>query len=958
MTVYRLLVSSKGTAMKPTHSLILYLLLTLLTACSSKEPAVQPVSHAKPAARPTTSPPAAAKANDNAAKAPESPQKKAADAEFIKRSKKALAQPVGPVEIVDMPDVPGSHDAVVLFQDGKRVAVCGDDGAVRVHVVETKEVLMTFEGLPGEPRLAVSKNGAFLAQASRTDGRIKLWNIDKKDEARNLEGHEFPISDLKFSPDSSQLAAATLSAESQGSIRVWIVSENSAPVVIESGGVTSIDYSPDSKQLVAAIQPAGTNATTSSAVSVWDMATRTASLSVPNKYGPTYRVAYSPDGKTLAIAERNGPNALLCADRVRLIDPVSGTERGALIGHAGEIQGMSFTPDGLLMLTAGHDLLLRVWQVPTFSMRAILNLGGYDSGQITVSSDGSQFSIAAGHGEKEVHPIVWTVQGALRGERSVRNLAPLAQRVLTDRTRRQIIALAFSSDGKRLATSNHAGETRVYDVNGWARQDKIGDAIFAANAFSPDLEKAVVLNKMLQVRDLQTGALRDLGDRVTELKSFSQVLPSGRTGTMSGTAQLLHALALSSDGRLLLTSNSEYSQGYRLTEGILKLRNFETSEMVAAAGHSESYPTSCAISSDATRLVIGAGFEFATQRIHHKGPISVYDLKNFANRKDWKRRLLKRTVLRDVSNAEKEAFLQAAKIYERQGSDDELRSVLQGVVSELDEIRTSTDPLDSHWQVFQLNESGAQFDGVKFRIPEGDAVDFTWAMTFTPGVIDGDVLPVANDTQGLKKRDVLSAIEYQYGGDFRQRVIRSMSGEGVRPGSEFIVWFFLGEPTPTEGAVAVNIVRRGFLEAEGWVAPPANSTDGDVPVMRRMHLFFHGNGVTDVAILQDGSHVASVGENGTVKVWNVDQEQVIANCMGVLAEFSPDGKMLATTEIRGDTPVVVLRDSLTCRELHTLRGKHFLGISALAFSPDSKQLAVGGRDGIVMVWNTATGKPE
>ena len=114
-----------------------------------------------------------------------------------------------------------------------------------------------------------------------------------------------------------------------------------------------------------------------------------------------------------------------------------------------------------------------------------------------------------------------------------------------------------------------------------------------------------------------------------------------------------------------------------------------------------------------------------------------------------------------------------------------------------------------------------------------------------------------------------------------------------------------------------------------------------------------------------GGQVVALGTESTIQFWNVASGKMLrsikaADTVESLA-FSPDGKVLASGLLDG---TVSLSNVATSKELLTFKvGKDEFGnygitegVRFVVFSPDGKTIASGSQNGLINVWNVATGK--
>jgi WD40 repeat protein len=266
--------------------------------------------------------------------------------------------------------------------------------------------------------------------------RLRGWEWKYMKRRGHLDLHTLSsqggkgLVDLALSPDGFLIAAAD-----HYDVQIWdIRAQKPRAQRLHHAQVSSIAFSPDGSRLVSAADDLK--------LLLWDMVTfrQVREFRWPKRSNPkteatpaTASVAFRPDGRQLAAA---------CGDEIILWDVPSGEALPKHLSHSGRITNLVYSPDGKRLASVGLDRKARVWDAA--AGRELRAFTVKDPGRLAFSPDGSQLAVTG--------PLrVWS---------------------LSDGTETAIIkghashesAIAWSSDGMRLATSSDDQTLRVWDI--------------------------------------------------------------------------------------------------------------------------------------------------------------------------------------------------------------------------------------------------------------------------------------------------------------------------------------------------------------------------------------------------------------------------------------------------------------------------------------------------------------
>ncbi len=373
-------------------------------------------------------------------------------------------------------------------------------------------VLQTgYNNLIGATRLVFSPDGRLLATGTLRSNTIKLWETATNRKLRDLSGsgqNSMAIAPaVAFSRDSRLLAASA----GDNSVKVWDVMtgrelHSLAGVqgsMMSAVGVYFVGFASDNRLV-----------TVSDAVRVWDLSTGRELRTLESDLMSLARFTGNDSGVTLSA---DGAQLLLLTDepQVRVIDLASGREvsRVKLPGDQIESLQLAFSPDGNLLAAGIQDKRLKFWNLTSKKDQELARTAKEFS-VVKFSRDGRLLALSENYTVR-----LWDVA-------TLRELPAL--KVPNSGSFPQAEAfIAFSEDGKRIATGGFDTDTIVWEAETGKRLSNLsGRTNMAYNvAFSADGNELAAGGRTRW--DLRTGRGVRTAPETSE-KTFGMASPDGR----------------------------------------------------------------------------------------------------------------------------------------------------------------------------------------------------------------------------------------------------------------------------------------------------------------------------------------------------------------------------------------------------------------------------------------------
>ena len=377
------------------------------------------------------------------------------------------------------------------------------DEKLRLWNLENKQEVIIKEQPFFVTSIAFSHNGLYLAVASYKDNTIRVLEVATGNNVNTLSGHADVIQNVFFSLDDSQL----ISSSWDGTIRIWDIFEDNEKHVLcgHKDGVTLALFSCEGKQIVS---------------SSWDRSIKLWSVETEKEI---YTLGVVPSGIT-SIALSNDEKTVLSFSRdktIRIWDIGSSKELYKMDVVSPFVYSGVFVNNAKGVLFADYTQSLKVWNIETMEKREVLSLKESNIRNVCISPNQKLIAMGLYH-------------GFLVLDRDKKEF------VINCHTSNDITSIGINYNGERVVTAAKDGIISVWDVFTGKQVVNIytPEGVINSVSFSPNGKQIASASEdhTVKVWDVQSGKL---------LQTFN-----GHTGSVS-------SVIFSPDGKRLLSASAD-----------------------------------------------------------------------------------------------------------------------------------------------------------------------------------------------------------------------------------------------------------------------------------------------------------------------------------------------------------------------------------------------------------------
>jgi len=307
------------------------------------------------------------------------------------------------------------------------------------------------------PSVAFSPDGKRLASAG--DNCVKVTDLETGKELLRLKNSRgMSYFSVAYSPDGRTLAGAQSMLKEKlsrrtgdttittyiyyGEVLVWDAQTGALKMTLNDDNSPSwaLAFSPDGKWLAVASGPTPEDRKCKGLcpafgeITLWDTGDWKPTRRLRASSAPIRALAFSPDGRSIAggagaIDEGRGVSVEDFKAEVFLWDVMSGDLKQKFPGHTRSVTALAFSLDSRLLASAGLDRMLKIWDCHTYELKKTASDQMLSIEEMQTISDAT----SSKSGKNEMPPISW------------------------------LNAISFSCDGKQIIGGSGDSSIRFYE---------------------------------------------------------------------------------------------------------------------------------------------------------------------------------------------------------------------------------------------------------------------------------------------------------------------------------------------------------------------------------------------------------------------------------------------------------------------------------------------------------------
>jgi WD40 repeat protein len=360
----------------------------------------------------------------------------------------------------------------VYSPDERQLASTSADGTVRIWDLETGKCLQILPHEHWVVRAIFSPDGRQII-VSGLSSTIYVWDTNSGELIKTLKGHLDWVWSIEMSADGNTL----FSTGEDRTIRGWDLQTGRCHTVFRAHQerIWTISLTPDNRRLISGSEDR--------TIKIWDLQ-RGKCVKTINGYGNWIKsIAFIPDREWLASCHRD------CTIRIWSLEQLTCIH--TLFGHTDAVLTIAISPDGSYLASSSFDRTIRIWDLHNFTCLQTIETqfegsctlvfsphsdklisGNFHADlQIWDIATGKLDRAFAGHPNRiqsvavcQVHHLlatacenqirIWDLQTGTCLQTIVAHYLP-------------VISVAFSPDGRYLATGSMDKTVKIWDTSNW-----------------------------------------------------------------------------------------------------------------------------------------------------------------------------------------------------------------------------------------------------------------------------------------------------------------------------------------------------------------------------------------------------------------------------------------------------------------------------------------------------------